>query len=63
MHSDIVVAAGDRAALERIVRYLLRPALSRKRLFLRDDDVIVCRQQRPDRPRHDAARVSRPPGC
>ena len=37
------------AALERLVRYLLRPALSLKRLSLRDDDVVVYRLQRPDR--------------
>ena len=29
--------------------YLLRPALSLKRLSLRDDDVVVYRLQRPDR--------------
>jgi hypothetical protein len=49
VHAGVVVPAGDRAALERIVRYLLRPALSLKRLSLRDDDTVVYRLQRPDR--------------
>jgi hypothetical protein len=49
VHAGVVVQAGDRAALERLVRYLLRPALSLKRLSLRDDDVVVYRLQRPDR--------------
>ena len=39
VHAGVVVPAGDRAALERLVRYLLRPALSLKRLSLREDDV------------------------
>jgi len=43
------VPAGDRAALERLVRYLLRPPLSLKRLSLRDDAAVVYRLQRPDR--------------
>jgi hypothetical protein len=49
VHAGVVVPAGDRAALERLVRYLLRPALSLRRLSLRDDDVVVYRLQRPDR--------------
>jgi hypothetical protein len=49
VHAGVVVPAGDREALERLVRYLLRPALSLKRLSLRDDDVVVYRLQRPDR--------------
>jgi hypothetical protein len=49
VHAGVVVPAGDRAALERLIRYLLRPALSLKRLSLRDDDVVVYRLQRPDR--------------
>src|SRR5208282_2096828 len=49
VHAGVVVSAGDRAALERLVRYLLRPPLSLKRLSLRGDDVVVYRLQRPDR--------------
>ena len=49
VHAGVVVPAGDRAALERLVRYLLRPALSLKRLSLRDDGAVVYRLQRPDR--------------
>jgi hypothetical protein len=49
VHAGVVVAAGDRAALERLVRYLLRPPLSLKRLSLRDDGAVVYRLQRPDR--------------
>ncbi len=41
VHAGVAVAAGDRAALERLVRYLLRPALSLERLSLRDDDVVA----------------------
>jgi hypothetical protein len=41
--------AGDRAALERLVRYLLRSPLSLKRLSLREDGAAVYRLQRPDR--------------
>ncbi len=49
VHAGVVIEAGDRAALERLVRYLLRPALSLERLSRRDDDVVVYRLQRPDR--------------
>jgi hypothetical protein len=49
VHAGVVVPAGDRDALERLVRYLLRPALSLKRLSRRDDDAVVYRLQRPDR--------------
>src|SRR5271170_4767818 len=49
VHAGVVVSAGERAALERLVRYLLRPALSLKRLSLRDDGAVVYRLQRPDR--------------
>ena len=49
VHAGVVVPAGDRAALERLVRYLLRPPLSLKRLSLRDDGAVVYRLQRPDR--------------
>jgi hypothetical protein len=49
VHAGVVVPAGDRAALERIVRYLLRPALSLRRLSLREDGAVVYRLQRPDR--------------
>jgi hypothetical protein len=49
VHAGVVVPAGDRAALERVVRYLLRPPLSLKRLSLRDDGAVVYRLQRPDR--------------
>ncbi len=49
VHAGVVVPAGDRAALERLVRYLLRPALSLRRLSLRDDGAAVYRLQRPDR--------------
>jgi hypothetical protein len=60
VHAGVVVPAGDRAALERLVRYLLRSPLSLQRLSLRDDggpcppsnhwgDVVVYRLQRPDR--------------
>ena len=49
VHAGVVVPAGNRAALERLVRYLLRPPLSLKRLSLRDDGAVVYRLQRPDR--------------
>ncbi len=49
VHAGVVVPAGDRAALERVVRYLLRSPLSLKRLSLRDDGAVVYRLQRPDR--------------
>ncbi len=48
VHAGVEVPAGDRAALERLVRYLLRPPLSLKRLSLREDGVIAYRLQRPD---------------
>src|SRR5208282_1119476 len=48
-HLDGLLPASDRAALERLVRYLLRPPLSLKRLSLRDDGAVVYRLQRPDR--------------
>src|SRR5271167_830490 len=49
VHAGVVVPAGDRAALERLVRYLLRPPLSSKRLSLREDGAVIYRLQRPDR--------------
>jgi hypothetical protein len=49
VHAGVVVPAGDRAALERLARYLLRPPLSLKRLSLREDGAVVYRLQRPDR--------------
>ena len=41
--------AGDRASLERLARYVLRPPLSLKRLSLREDGAVVYSLQRPDR--------------
>jgi len=49
VHAGVVVPAGDRAALERLVRYLLRPPLSLQRLSRREDGAVVYRLQRPDR--------------
>ncbi len=48
VHAGVVAPAGDRPALERLVRYLLRPPLSLKRLWLREDGVVAYRLQRPD---------------
>ncbi len=48
VHAGAKVPAGDRAALERLVRYLLRPPLSLQRLSLREDGAVVYRLQRPD---------------
>jgi hypothetical protein len=46
VHAGVVIEAGDRAALERLVRYLLRPALSLKRLSRGDDDAVQLAPRR-----------------
>ena len=43
------VAAEDRAGLEGLCRYLLRPALALKRLSLEEDGSVVYRLRHPDR--------------
>ena len=41
VHANVVVPAADRARLERLCRYLLRPAVAQRRLRLLDDGRIV----------------------
>jgi hypothetical protein len=48
LHADTVVDAGDRSALERLVRYLLRPLISAERLTARPNGRVEYRFRRPD---------------
>lgn len=48
LHAATVVAADDRAALERLARYLLRPAISVDRVAVRPDSRVEYRFRRPD---------------
>ena len=47
LHVDVCVSAKDRIGLERLCRYLLRPALSKTRLEEKEDGTIVLRLKRP----------------
>ena len=48
LHADTVVDAGDRAGLERLCRYLLRPLVTADRLTLRPDGRVEYTFKRPD---------------
>ena len=48
LHADTSVDAGDAAALERLARYLLRPAISADRVTVRPDGRVEYRFRRPD---------------
>jgi hypothetical protein len=41
LHANVAVPAADRARLEHLCRYLLRPPVAQGRLWLLDDDRIV----------------------
>jgi len=47
LHADRAVRADDRAGLERLVRYLLRPPLAQERLTRLADGRVVCTLGRP----------------
>ncbi len=46
LHADVHVPAHDRASLERLCRYMARPAIAEDRLFKRDDGRIELRLKR-----------------
>ena len=48
LHADTSVDAADRPALERLVRYVLRPLISADRLTARPDGRVEYRFRRPD---------------
>ena len=48
LHAATFVDAADRAALERLARYLLRPAISADRVAVRPDGRVEYRFRRPD---------------
>jgi hypothetical protein len=48
LHADSVVDAADRSGLERLCRYLLRPAISPDRLVVRADGRVEYRFRKPD---------------
>jgi hypothetical protein len=43
LHAGVRIAAQDRPALDRLVRYILRPPLSHDRLSVREDGMLVLR--------------------
>jgi hypothetical protein len=47
LHANTAVDAADRAALERLARYLLRPLISADRLTVRPDGRVEYRFRRP----------------
>jgi hypothetical protein len=48
LHANTAVAPADRAALERLARYILRPAIAADRVALRPDGPVEYRFRRPD---------------
>ena len=48
LHANTSVGAADRAALERLCRYILRPVISAQRLSVRPDGRVEYRFPRPD---------------
>jgi transposase len=48
LHAATFVRPDDRAALERLARYLLRPALAADRVTRRDDGKVEVRFRKPD---------------
>ena len=46
LHAGVVIAAGERAGLERLCRYILRPPLARTRLHRRPDGLLVLTLRR-----------------
>ena len=46
LHAGVVIAAGERAGLERLCRYTLRPPLARTRLHRRPDGLLVLTLRR-----------------
>jgi len=47
LHADVWVAARDRAGLERLCRYVLRPPFAQERLRLRDDGRVLLELKTP----------------
>ena len=47
LHAAVAVPAGDRARLEHLCRYVLRPPLAQERLELTPDGAVVLRLRRP----------------
>jgi len=47
LHAAVVVRPGDRDALERLCRYVLRPPLAKTRIERRDDGLLVLSLRRP----------------
>jgi hypothetical protein len=47
LHAAVAVPAGDRARLERLCRYVLRPPLAQERLELSADGKVLLRLRRP----------------
>ena len=48
LHAATFVPPHDRAALERLLRYILRPAIAADRVSLRDDGRVELRFRKPD---------------
>lgn len=48
LHAATEVDACDRDALERLLRYILRPAISAQRVWVRDDGRVEYRFRKPD---------------
>lgn len=48
LHAATAVDATDRAALERLLRYILRPAISASRVTVRPDGRVEYRYRKPD---------------
>ena len=47
LHAAVVIREGDRAGLERLCRYVLRPPLASSRLHLREDGLLVLTLRKP----------------
>lgn len=63
LHADTSVDAADRPALERLVRYLLRPMISADRLTARSDGRVEYHFRRPDPSGRTSWVTDGPTGC
>ena len=60
LHANVAVPAADRARLEQLCRYVLRPAVSQDRLQLLDDGRVLLSRRLADLNRKHRVEIGRP---
>jgi hypothetical protein len=60
LHANVAVRAGDRARLEHLARYVLRPPVAHDTLELTPQSQVLLRLRRPRRDGTRAIRSTRP---